>query len=320
MPCAARPISSSSARTAASEVSPYITECPYCGHAAAQARAEDRARRPRRREPRPARAAAPRPSAPRLGRCAPTRSPGSRADGRPPVGDDRRSSCSSLFGYLLLAATVVHAIDLVAGRRASATSCGASPLVARFALRQRGCATQLAALLAIGIFGWLLERRHGAVGRRAVSCSAARAAWPSRAELDDPTPVACGGNGAALGAARRVGGPRPAGRARATRTTRATCSAPPSSRAVLLLMPLAVPRLQRRSRASTGLVASAWSSGCRSRALSRALIVPARPRRAGRSRSPRPSARRAPRRAGRPTSSRRRPASGAPRRRRRRTS
>src|SRR4051812_42063322 len=62
------------------EVSPYITECPYCGH------------RLRKRAPKLDKGAVPRrerqrrrPSAPSLGRLRPGEIPGVRAEGRPVV-------------------------------------------------------------------------------------------------------------------------------------------------------------------------------------------------------------------------------------------
>ncbi len=57
---------------------------------------------------------------------------------------------------------------------------------------------ELAAVGAIGLFGWLLERRHGpwAVLALFIVCGMGGAALEA---VVDPLPVALGGNGAALG-------------------------------------------------------------------------------------------------------------------------
>ena len=76
------------------EVSPYITECPYCGH------------RLRKRAPKLDKAAVPRrerrrPSAPSLGRLRPREIPGIRAEGRP---------------YVTIALVVVPLVMTILGR------------------------------------------------------------------------------------------------------------------------------------------------------------------------------------------------------------
>ena len=167
-----------------SEVSPYITECPYCGT------------RLRKRAPKIERdgtVSEPKPKKPKK-----QRAPRARRE-RPSIAAiDRRPYATlalvvlSLFGYLVL--SVVDPVDIaLAGpvggewwRVVSTLFLYGSPWY------------ELAAVLAIGIFGWLLEMRHGpfVVLGLFLLCGAGGAALTA---VVDPTPLAIGGNGAALG-------------------------------------------------------------------------------------------------------------------------
>ncbi len=175
------------------EVSPYITECPYCG-----ARLRKRAPkldRGRPRERRPSRLAAP-----SLGRLRRNEIPGIRADAPPYV-----------TGVIVVATCVVwiitrggylNAPDLVVG----------GPLhgewwrliTAQFtyfyttgsSLTGTGV-YQFVTLLAVGVFGWLLERRHGGIGV-AVLFLLGGAGGALVASLLDPSAVVAGANGGAL--------------------------------------------------------------------------------------------------------------------------
>jgi membrane associated rhomboid family serine protease len=133
-----------------SEVSPYITECPYCGT------------RLRKRAPKLERGGVPKePKAPRrrrptLGRLRPGEIPGIRADRRP---------------YATIA-IVVASLLLTLGWKAGLWS--VHQLVLTFDTTDEYYRTvttlfvysatgyELVALAAIFLFGWLLERRHGA--------------------------------------------------------------------------------------------------------------------------------------------------------------
>src|ERR1700737_989630 len=160
-----------------SEVSPYITECPYCGHRL-QRRAPKLPREGSSRTPR--RARMPTPS---LGRLRPGEIPGIRPDSPPYV-----------TAALIIAPCGVSLFDLqIAG-----------PLhghwwrliTSQFAYNNG--VYQFATLVAVAIFGWLLERRHGPL----VVLVLFLAAGVSGALVTlavYPVPFVSGGNGAALG-------------------------------------------------------------------------------------------------------------------------
>jgi hypothetical protein len=174
-------------KSCGSEVSPYITECPYCGKRvrkrAPKLDRDGRVAEKRRRRP-------PTPSLPRL---RPGEIPGIRAEARPYA--TIALVLAGLAGCLLWRAAVVgstHAIELWAR---FGTHLWWRLLVAPFTYVNTGYA--FATLLAIGLFGWLLERRHGALavllvfGIGAVGGAAVVAATHSHH-------VAFGGNGGAL--------------------------------------------------------------------------------------------------------------------------
>jgi membrane associated rhomboid family serine protease len=171
-----------------SEVSPYITECPYCG-----TRLRKRAPKIERdgtvSEPKPKKQKKQRaPRAPRARRERP--SVRAALDTRPYA--TLALVLLSLFGYIVLSVVapadiaVAGAIDGEWWRVVSTLFLYGSPWY------------ELAAVLAIGIFGWLLELRHGpfVVIGLFVLCGAGGAALTA---VIDPTPLAVGGNGAALG-------------------------------------------------------------------------------------------------------------------------
>ena len=152
-PCPARPISSSSARTAGSEVSPYITECPYCGTRLRKrapkierdGRVSDKDRRPRRR-----------PAAPRLAKLRAGEIPGMRGErtGRP---------WATIVARRAVAVRLPAAARGESGRRrrswaTPAASCGGSRR-RRSSTPTPGTSSPPSARSAL--FGWLLERRHG---------------------------------------------------------------------------------------------------------------------------------------------------------------
>ena len=135
-------------KSCGSEVSPYITECPYCGNRLRkrapkldrEGRVSDKTRRRR-------------PPAPGLSRLRRGEIPGIRGETRP---------------YATLALVVAGLVGCVLWR----TTLGSQHLVvivghddwwrllsAPFIYDNTGYA--FATLLAVGLFGWLIERRHG---------------------------------------------------------------------------------------------------------------------------------------------------------------
>jgi membrane associated rhomboid family serine protease len=138
-------------KNCSSEVSPYITECPYCG-----TRLRKRAPKIEREqgEPKPPRVR--RTPKPRLGRLRAGEIPGVRGD------ETRRPVVTialvvlSLFGFMSLA--------FVARADVALYVLDGDPwryLTAAFVYPNGWY--QFAALLAIGLFGWRLELRHGPV-------------------------------------------------------------------------------------------------------------------------------------------------------------
>ena len=149
-----------------SEVSPYITECPYCGS------------RLRRRAPKLPRADAPEPPAARA-RCGPARrrapAPAPRARrraraSRPAAatagrsrGPTRRSRSwlASCAAWVACPRRRRRCTRQMVDRRARCTATGGGCSRSQFAYDHGLYA--FVAIVAIAIFGWLLERRHGPV-------------------------------------------------------------------------------------------------------------------------------------------------------------
>ncbi|HEV3230271.1 MAG TPA: rhomboid family intramembrane serine protease [Solirubrobacteraceae bacterium] len=168
-----------------SEVSPYVTECPYCGtRVRKRAPKLDRrgpSRRPRGRRP-----------APSLSRLRPDEIPGIRPEARPYA-----------TGALVLVSCAVWIVG-----KGGLVSLSSLPVNGPLGQEWwRVLTTQFlyvsgvymfGALLAVGIFGWLLERRYGPVG--VLVLFALTGAGGAGLEVALQTyPVAFGGNGAALG-------------------------------------------------------------------------------------------------------------------------
>jgi membrane associated rhomboid family serine protease len=180
------------------EVSPYITECPYCGtrlrKRAPKIQRDGTVEEPGRGTGRPRGAVAKPPKPPkqkRARRLRPVRPAPSPYDTQRPWGTLLLVGLS-LFGGLLLS---------VIDRRDAAL---AGPVdgewwrIASTVFLYPGLWYELAVVGAIGLFGWLLERRHGAAVPLAlfVVCGMGGAAL---AAVLEPSPLALGANGAALG-------------------------------------------------------------------------------------------------------------------------
>jgi len=169
-------------KSCGSEVSPYITECPYCG-ARVQKRAPklDRGGIPRQQKR----------SRPQLPRLRPGEIPGIRAEHRP-------WACwalvlASLLVTIGLKSGLLHIWDFWYAQIADEPWRAFSSLFA-----YTHTAYEIAAVAAIALFGWLLERRHGAWAPLLVFvvCGAG-GAYLAIAVADES--VVLGANGAALG-------------------------------------------------------------------------------------------------------------------------
>jgi membrane associated rhomboid family serine protease len=172
-----------------SEVSPYITECPYCGQrlrkrAPKLERDESGESRPKVRR---------KPPTPSLGRLRPGEMPGIRAD-------ELRKPYVTI---VLIVLGAVGALVLAFLDRVDIAVIG--PLNGEW---WRVVTTpfvygngwyQFIALLCIGVFGWLLERRHGPVVVLLLWLAAASGGAAVETVVDSTFPVALGGNGGALG-------------------------------------------------------------------------------------------------------------------------
>ena len=213
-----------------SEVSPYITECPYCGT------------RLRKRAPKldkggtPRAAEAPR-ERPKLSRLKPGEIPGVR--GRPPpLRDDlagRSSRSSSRCCFQAGHRAVRYLDDVVA---TSPLDGEYWKLVTQLFVYYNSTGYEIAALGAIFLFGWLLERRHGAWAPLLVFFLGGVAGSALVLALDP-------NGGDARRQLRRRSRCSPRGRcatsspAAAARRTTPTCSACSRSRSLLVLLPVA---------------------------------------------------------------------------------
>ena len=173
-------------KSCGSEVSPYITECPYCGNRlrnrAPKLDREGRVgEKKRRRRP-------PTPSLPRL-----------RSDEIPGIRPDARPYATIVLVLLGLAGCLVWRTSVVGLDRLAVVGKPGSEwwrlLTAPFVYNNLGYA--FVALGTIALFGWLLERRYGPAPVIALflvggvgGIAATAAAYP--------VPIALGGNGAAL--------------------------------------------------------------------------------------------------------------------------
>jgi hypothetical protein len=144
-----------------SEVSPYITECPYCGNRlrkrAPKIDRDGRVTEKRRR----------RPPAPSLGRLRRDEIPGIRGDTRP---------------YATIVLVVLALVGCLLWR---------TGLIGLTSLAVFVC------IGAIALYGWLLEQRHGPIAVLALFLIGAVGGLAATAVVY-PDPAALGGNGGAL--------------------------------------------------------------------------------------------------------------------------
>jgi membrane associated rhomboid family serine protease len=169
-----------------SEVSPYVTECPYCGQ------------RVRKRAPKLDRDGEE--AQPRRRRRRATRLPRLRHDEIPGIAPETRPWAT---GALVLAALLVTVALSTSAVTHDDVGGILLPLdgdwwrIGTYALAYDNAGTEFVSLLAIGIFGMHLERRFGPVALVATFLLAA-AAGGALTEVLEVYP-ALGGNGAALG-------------------------------------------------------------------------------------------------------------------------
>lgn len=172
-----------------SEVSPYITECPYCGsRLRKRAPKLDKEGQPAEKERRRARRRAPTPS---LGPLRHGEIPGIRPDGRPVA--TIAIVLASLVLLVLLRAEVVPLADVVIFGAPDGEWWRVA--TAPFAYDNTGYA--FVVLFAIALFGWLVERRHGPVALVLLFLAGGAGGMAVAAALES-FPTAMGGNGAAL--------------------------------------------------------------------------------------------------------------------------
>jgi membrane associated rhomboid family serine protease len=172
------------------EVSPYITECPYCGtrlrkrapkiERDGSVTSSGRERKARKR------------TVPRLSRFRPGEIPGIRGD----VGARPYATILlvvlSLFGYLLLFPVSIVDVAVDGPLHGDWWRVATSPFL------YANIWYELVAVTAIGVYGWLLERRHGPIAVLVLFALCGIGGIALTVAID-PSPFAIGGNGAALG-------------------------------------------------------------------------------------------------------------------------
>ena len=172
-------------KSCGSEVSPYITECPYCG-TRLRKRAPKLERGGVAKAPKPPRRARPRLQPLRRGEI-----PGIRPDRKP---------------YATIALVLASVLVTLVARFRPETASDLwliggfenewwRPITTQFLYGATGY--EIAALGSIFLFGWLVERRHGRWAPLLVFLVGGTAGMLAVVALDDGNP-ALGGNGAAL--------------------------------------------------------------------------------------------------------------------------
>lgn len=183
-----------------SEVSPYVTECPYCGQRVRK-RAPKIERGGAQREPRMGRRSSRRArGGPRLSRLRSGELPGVRTEGRPVATIAIVAAC--FLAYLAAVAGAFFPPDAIVfgpidgewWRVVTAPFIHLSGGGIIFA----GGAYQFATMVAIGIFGIALERRYGSLIVLVLALLAGAGGMAAAAAIE-PGPLAAGANGMALG-------------------------------------------------------------------------------------------------------------------------
>jgi len=173
-------------KSCGAEVSPYITECPYCGtRVRKRAPKLEPGGKPKERKPRHR-------ARPRLGRLRRGEIPGIATDGRP--WGTIALVLAGMIGVLIWRIGVVDYGTLVVDGKP--VDEWWRVFSAPFAYDSLGYA--FVALLAVALFGFLLERRHGTVAVMLLFLSAASVGMLLAATVE-AQPLAAGANGGALG-------------------------------------------------------------------------------------------------------------------------
>jgi membrane associated rhomboid family serine protease len=175
-------------KSCGSEVSPYVTECPYCG-----TRLRKRAPKIERNGGAPRQSLPPRPpqEPPRRRRLRPVELPGLG-------GDEVRKPWATIvlvalsFGIWLSLAFFVRADLALASLSGDPWRYLTAPFV------NAGGWAQFAVVVGLGVFGWLFERRHGPVAVVLVFFLAGSGGLAAAQALD-PEGAFFGTHGAALG-------------------------------------------------------------------------------------------------------------------------
>jgi len=184
------------------EVSPYITECPYCGmrlrkRAPKIERPDATPPKPSRRPQRPSargRAAKPKAKAasqPRLGRLRGGEIPGIR-------GDDSAKPWATIVLVALSFGIWLTVVFYAAPNLALKALDGDPWLYLTASLLNANTAAQFAVVAGLGLFGWLIERSHGPIAVVAIFLLCGPGALAIAVALDPGTFV-FGTQGAALG-------------------------------------------------------------------------------------------------------------------------
>jgi len=189
------------------EVSPYITECPYCG-----TRLRKRAPKIERPDAPPAKPSrrAPRPGVRGRAKTKPQRTRAKAGNGQPRLGRLRSGEIPGIrvdehgkpWATIVLVALsfgVWFTLIFYAVPNLALTAIGGDPW--RFltaALTNDNTAAQFAAAVGIGLFGWLIERRHGPFAVVVLFLLCGPAALAISVAID-PGNLVFGSHGAALG-------------------------------------------------------------------------------------------------------------------------
>jgi hypothetical protein len=172
-------------KSCGSEVSPYITECPYCGNRlrkrAPKLDREGRVTEKRRRLR----------AAPSLSRLRPGEIPGIRPESRPYA--SIALVLAGIAGALIWRTTLVVKFNLIVVGKP--TGHWWKVVTAAFTYDNAGVA--FAVLGTVALFGWLIERRHGPLPVLLIFGLGAIGGIAATAVLYK-VPVALGGNGGAL--------------------------------------------------------------------------------------------------------------------------
>jgi membrane associated rhomboid family serine protease len=170
-------------KSCGSEVSPYVTECPYCGT------------RLRKRAPKLDKGGVPKPprsARPSLGRLRPGEIPGIRVDRRPYA--TIALVVASALVTLASRVGVFNPLDLVLYQGVDDELWRSVTTLFVYG----GTAYEVVALSAVFFFGWLLERRHGPWAPVLVFLLAGAGGMLLAIVAGDVS-LAAGANGAALG-------------------------------------------------------------------------------------------------------------------------